>query len=137
LVIAFPAMVMHYKATGPQVDPSNVRIDIPPPPSFQGLPGLPGAPDLNIPSLSPIGQPPPPIPTPQPPSVPNAAGPVTPTPSTVGPATSAPNAEAPAALAPSTSAPVTPPPVPSPPSVDIGTPRELQPREPPDVSKEK
>jgi TRAP-type mannitol/chloroaromatic compound transport system permease large subunit len=31
LVIAFPAMVMHYKATGPQVDPATIRIDIPPP----------------------------------------------------------------------------------------------------------
>jgi TRAP-type mannitol/chloroaromatic compound transport system permease large subunit len=28
MVIAFPAMVMHYKGTGPQVDPSNVNIDI-------------------------------------------------------------------------------------------------------------
>jgi TRAP-type mannitol/chloroaromatic compound transport system permease large subunit len=27
-VIAFPAMVMHYKGTGPQVDPSKVNIDI-------------------------------------------------------------------------------------------------------------
>jgi len=35
LVIAFPAMVMHYKGTGPQIDPSKVQIDIPqiePPP---------------------------------------------------------------------------------------------------------
>jgi tripartite ATP-independent transporter DctM subunit len=29
LVIAFPAMVMHYKGTGPQIDPSKVQIDIP------------------------------------------------------------------------------------------------------------
>jgi tripartite ATP-independent transporter DctM subunit len=28
LVIAFPAMVMHYKSTGPQIDPSKVRIEI-------------------------------------------------------------------------------------------------------------
>jgi hypothetical protein len=140
LVIAFPAMVMHYKAIGPQMDPSKVRIDIPPPPAFQGIPGMPGTPDLNIPGLPPVGgvgQPPPPIPTPQPPSVPNAAVPVTPAPSTVGPATPAPNAEAPLAPAPSTSAPATPTPVPSPPSVDIGTPRELQPREPPGAPKEK
>src|SRR5256886_486234 len=39
LVIAFPAMVMHYKGLGSQVDPSKVRIeiqtpDIPPPPDF-------------------------------------------------------------------------------------------------------
>jgi len=35
LVIAFPAMVMHYKNTGPQLDPSKIKIDIPmdePPP---------------------------------------------------------------------------------------------------------
>jgi hypothetical protein len=116
LVIAFPAMVMHYKATGPQVDPSKVRIDIPPPPPFEGIPGMPGAPDLKIPGLPPIGgvgQPPPPIPTPQPPSLPNA-GP--------GSATPAPNAEAPAPSAPNASGPL-----PSPPNVDLGTPRELQP----------
>jgi tripartite ATP-independent transporter DctM subunit len=29
LVIMFPAMVMHYKGTGPQIDPSKVKIDIP------------------------------------------------------------------------------------------------------------
>jgi TRAP-type mannitol/chloroaromatic compound transport system permease large subunit len=39
LVIAFPAMVMHYKSTGPVVDPSKVRIeievpDMPPPLDF-------------------------------------------------------------------------------------------------------
>jgi hypothetical protein len=28
LVIAFPAMVVHYKSTGPQIDPSKVRIEI-------------------------------------------------------------------------------------------------------------
>ena len=38
-VIMFPAMVMHYKGLGSQVDPSKVRIeiqtpDIPPPPDF-------------------------------------------------------------------------------------------------------
>ncbi len=35
VVIAFPAMVMHYKGTGPQIDPSKVQINIPqiePPP---------------------------------------------------------------------------------------------------------
>ena len=31
LVIAFPAMVMHYKGTGPQVDPSKIQIEIPQP----------------------------------------------------------------------------------------------------------
>ncbi|MFL5031411.1 MAG: TRAP transporter large permease subunit, partial [Xanthobacteraceae bacterium] len=39
LVIAFPAMVMHYKSTGPVIDPSKVRIeietpDLPPPLDF-------------------------------------------------------------------------------------------------------
>ena len=37
LVIAFPAMVMHYKATGPVVDPSKIEIQLPP---FGG-PGMP------------------------------------------------------------------------------------------------
>ncbi|HVV62253.1 MAG TPA: TRAP transporter large permease subunit [Pseudolabrys sp.] len=35
LVILFPAMVMHYKGTGPKIDPSKVKIEIPqiePPP---------------------------------------------------------------------------------------------------------
>ena len=27
LVIAFPAMVMHYKGTGPQLDPSKIQIE--------------------------------------------------------------------------------------------------------------
>jgi TRAP-type mannitol/chloroaromatic compound transport system permease large subunit len=31
LVIAFPALVMHYKGTASQIDPSKVRIEIPPP----------------------------------------------------------------------------------------------------------
>jgi TRAP-type mannitol/chloroaromatic compound transport system permease large subunit len=30
LVIAFPAMVMHYKGTGPVVDPSKIEIQLPP-----------------------------------------------------------------------------------------------------------
>jgi hypothetical protein len=39
LVIAFPSMVMHYKSTGPVMDPSKVRIeievpDLPPPLDF-------------------------------------------------------------------------------------------------------
>jgi len=29
LVIAFPALVMHYKGTGPTIDPSKIQIDIP------------------------------------------------------------------------------------------------------------
>jgi len=42
LVIAFPAMVMHYKGTGPKVDPSKIEIEIPqidlPPPLDFGEP---------------------------------------------------------------------------------------------------
>jgi len=43
LVIAFPALVMHYKGTGPQIDPSKIQIeipqlDIPPPPLNFGPP---------------------------------------------------------------------------------------------------
>jgi hypothetical protein len=39
LVIAFPAMVMHYKGTGSKIDPKDVNIeiqipDMPPPPDF-------------------------------------------------------------------------------------------------------
>jgi hypothetical protein len=39
LVIVFPGMVMHYKGTGPQIDPSKVKIEIeqpelPPPIDF-------------------------------------------------------------------------------------------------------
>jgi TRAP-type mannitol/chloroaromatic compound transport system permease large subunit len=44
LVIAFPAMVMHYKGTGPQIDPSKIQIDIPqpdlPPPLDFGPPTI-------------------------------------------------------------------------------------------------
>jgi TRAP-type mannitol/chloroaromatic compound transport system permease large subunit len=130
LVIAFPAMVMHYKAVGPQVDPSKVKIDIPMP-SFQGIPG---APDLNIPSMPPIGGvgQPPPIPTPPAPSVPDATPPTT-QPRTETPGAPAANAEAPAAAVPNTSAPTTSVPVPPPPNVDTGTPRELRPGGSPDV----
>jgi len=42
LVIAFPAMVLHYKGTGPTVDPSKIQIEIPqielPPPLDFGEP---------------------------------------------------------------------------------------------------
>jgi TRAP-type mannitol/chloroaromatic compound transport system permease large subunit len=41
LVILFPGMVMHYKGTGPKIDPSKVKIDIP------ALDNLP-APDVNF-----------------------------------------------------------------------------------------
>jgi tripartite ATP-independent transporter DctM subunit len=43
LVIAFPALVMHYKGTGPRIDPSKIQIeipqlDMPPPPLDFGPP---------------------------------------------------------------------------------------------------
>ena len=42
IVIAFPALVMHYKGTGPTIDPSKIQIDIPqpdmPPPLDLGEP---------------------------------------------------------------------------------------------------
>src|SRR5262249_39257589 len=69
LVIAFPAMVMHYKSTGPVVDPSKIEIQLPP---FGGGPNLPTGPGgLNLgpppfglpgadPSSGPPGLPPPP-----------------------------------------------------------------------------
>jgi hypothetical protein len=43
LVIAFPAMVMHYKGAGTGVDPNSVKIEIPqiePPPLDLGPPKL-------------------------------------------------------------------------------------------------
>ena len=50
LVIAFPAMVMHYKSTGPAIDPSKIEIQLPP---FGGS----GPGGLNLPS-GPGGLPP-------------------------------------------------------------------------------
>jgi len=46
LVIAFPALVMHYKGTGPLIDPSKIQIEIPqldfpPPPRDFGPPAKP------------------------------------------------------------------------------------------------
>jgi TRAP-type mannitol/chloroaromatic compound transport system permease large subunit len=46
LVIAFPALVMHYKGTGPLIDPSKIQIEIPqldfpPPPLDFGPPAKP------------------------------------------------------------------------------------------------
>jgi tripartite ATP-independent transporter DctM subunit len=67
LVIAFPQMVMHYKATGPQVDPSKVEIRI-------DLPGLSGGlPNMDLPGGLPGFGPPPGLGAPpglEPPSAP-------------------------------------------------------------------
>ncbi len=39
LVIMFPAMVMHYKGSGPKIDPNSIQIEIPlPPPIVSGAP---------------------------------------------------------------------------------------------------
>lgn len=64
LVIAFPQMVMHYKATGPTVDPASVNIEIQLPGLGGGLPGLdgPGGGSGGLPGLDgpPPGLAPPP-----------------------------------------------------------------------------
>jgi tripartite ATP-independent transporter DctM subunit len=81
LVIAFPSMVMHYKAGVKAVDPNTIEIRIPsmgggsgqpggfniPPPSFGGPGGGSGAPGLNIP--------PPPFAPTAPPAIPPPAAP--------------------------------------------------------------
>lgn len=80
LVIAFPSMVMHYKANIPVVDPSKVEINIPSlgipgglglPPGFGAPPSLGGAP----PSFSPPPGLAPPPSLPAPPAIPAAPGP--------------------------------------------------------------
>jgi TRAP-type mannitol/chloroaromatic compound transport system permease large subunit len=106
LVIAFPGMVMHYKGTGPQVDPSKVEITIP---TFGGAPGVPGAPGgLTLPGGSPFGAPPSSLGSPPPglgttPSFPSGPPPGLGTPPSL-PATP------PSGLAPPTSMPSGPPP---------------------------
>jgi TRAP-type mannitol/chloroaromatic compound transport system permease large subunit len=44
LVIAFPNLVMHYKTSGPKIDPSNIQLELP-------LPDLPPPPDFDLPPL--------------------------------------------------------------------------------------
>jgi TRAP-type mannitol/chloroaromatic compound transport system permease large subunit len=51
LTISFPQMVMHYKGSGPVVDPNTIKIEVP---GF-GSGGLPGLPGLGLP---PAGTPP-------------------------------------------------------------------------------
>ena len=53
LAIAFPQMVMHYKDTGPAVDPATIRIQLPP---FGGSGS--GAGGLQMPGPSTLGAPP-------------------------------------------------------------------------------
>ena len=108
LVIAFPAMVMHYKSVGPQTDPKRELVlppvDLPAPfggPDFGSPPKIPGPPsDLKIPL-----------------HLPSAASASRRLRSPCQPA--APS---------STELPPTPSaPVPAPPQVDLGTPKELRP----------
>jgi len=75
LVIAFPAMVMHYKSAEPAIDPSKIEIQLPPfgggpgglnlPSGPSGLPAGPsglnlGLPPFGLPSSGPPGLPTPP-----------------------------------------------------------------------------
>jgi hypothetical protein len=48
LTIAFPQMVTHYKDTGPAIDSSTIRIQVPPFGDNGGQPNF-GTPDLNAP----------------------------------------------------------------------------------------
>ena len=81
LVIAFPQMVMHYKGTGPVVDPNTIQIQVPGFGNQDGGGGLPtlglppiGAPSLGQPPAQP-GQPAPAQPQPQQPANPLSAPP--------------------------------------------------------------
>jgi TRAP-type mannitol/chloroaromatic compound transport system permease large subunit len=73
LVIFVPGMVMHYKSTGPVVDPSKVQIELPSLGAPGGLPGLPGLPGLGAPPSfggpSPGGSTPPSLPSGPPPGL--------------------------------------------------------------------
>ena len=98
LVIAFPQMVMHYKAVAPVVDTSTIQINIP----SSGIPGLPGIPGgLSLPPPPALGGapgspaggiPPPPILSP-PPSLGS-----TPAPASAAPSSDAPTLKSGAAL---------------------------------------
>jgi TRAP-type mannitol/chloroaromatic compound transport system permease large subunit len=123
LVIAFPSMVMHYKAVGPQIDPNKVKFEIQLP-SFPPMPGGPDMPSgpsgLNLPPLPPIGglgQPPP---LPQVAVPPPAAPPLSAPPPAAATPAPASEAPAPASAAPAAAS------VPPPPQIDVGRPRELQ-----------
>ncbi|MYZ50493.1 TRAP transporter large permease, partial [Propylenella binzhouense] len=58
LTIAFPQMVMHYKGTGPAIDPSQFKIELPPI-GGQSLPGFgaPPAPNFGAPAPGGSGTP--------------------------------------------------------------------------------
>jgi hypothetical protein len=134
LVIAFPAMVMHYKAAASKVDPNTIDIQLPSlgppggltlPPFDLGPPGAPPGPSgLNIPPPPSFGPPPglgavtpPPVPV-APPSMPAAAPAPAPPPAAAAPQ---PSVEPPAKA--DQPAPVA---IPPPPVIDLGKPAELQ-----------
>jgi TRAP-type mannitol/chloroaromatic compound transport system permease large subunit len=122
LVIAFPAMVMHYKGVSPAGDPSKIEIQIPP--FGGGVPGgLPqpgGPPGLNIP----------------PPNFgPSAAPPGLPAPAPAAALPPAAASPAPTVAPDDRGATADPPAVPAPPRIDLGRPAELEAQKPPDPTK--
>lgn len=46
--MVYPDMVLHYKDDLPTVDPNQIEIQIPPSEGLQGLPGLEGAPTIDL-----------------------------------------------------------------------------------------
>lgn len=46
--IIYPDMVLHYKDDLPTVDPNQIEIQLPPSEGLQGLPGLEGAPEIDL-----------------------------------------------------------------------------------------
>ncbi len=111
LVIAFPSMVMHYKAATPTIDPSKVQINIPSigipgglgSSPFGAPPGLGAPPSFGSP---PPGLTPPPGLSPPPGLTPSPAPAPAPAPAAPVPAEPAPRTEAPPAPAPAQPAPV-------------------------------
>jgi len=118
LVIAFPGMVMHYKSTGPAIDPTKIEIQLPP---FGGSgPGglnLPSGPGGLPPGPSGLNLGPPPFGLPGADSSSGPAGLTTPPPLPQGADTTG-SAQTPA-----------------PPAIEVGKPSELQPGASPDAAK--
>jgi hypothetical protein len=118
LVIAFPAMVMHYKSTGPAIDPSKIEIQLPP---FGGSgPGglnLPSGPGGLPPGPSGLNLGPPPFGLPGGNFSSGPAGLTTPPPLPQGADTTGSGQS------------------PAPPAIDVGKPSELQPGASPDAAK--
>jgi TRAP-type mannitol/chloroaromatic compound transport system permease large subunit len=116
LVIAFPAMVMHYKSQNPTIDPSKIEIQLPPistgVPSGLNLP----LPPFSAPSAS---VPPPGLPTAAPPVLPTLPPALAPAPAPVSTPPPAASSPAPSSAAQPESAPSVPAP---PPLVDVTKP---------------